>query len=646
MKYSKNVNLIKSLSFCFFFLVVVSCGPFVAPLSKTQSQEFPWEKRHWLEKTQRLLLYGEVLDETQQAELAATKSKEEIVDFLFSDSRFYDAVLDFNYYFLNLKVNKVYEPSFGGRNYLFYRRVTPPLSAARALARGGSYFELFEHSQPNFYEGNQPPCKKQAIGDEVGCAEKYPEGSSKDEVMEARKKWSTLAYTAYLKSIQEISSLPESSDNSELCNSVYKNIYDFTTYLEMAGFDGQGGSPIDTIRDQLNRVLNLCFINPEWITKSRLLDVLNENLPLAEKMTHDLLFDPGVNKKNEQILSELNDLDLAKYGFQKNGRYDFYSFWINFQNSSTNFNRRRGAYILKTYFCDDLTPIDVALPSDHTKGKHGSDPSCASCHYKLDPMAGFFRNHSTNIDYTNLPYLRFDDGKILNQADKDLYLSSWKNPPGSDRVWNVGYIRSARDKNLNRYGETLEDLSNIIKEAPEVKQCLTRRMAEYFLGRDQVFDGGWLRELSQKFEDASKSKAPDASSLAFKQVAKELLLSKTFSTRNPDPSKCYDFKKGSEETAVPCEVAFNIENNCASCHKGSGAARGLDLTNWTVDENGKGVFSHRDESGKQLAAEVSFQRILESLSTQDERKLMPYFKSMAPVERAQLFKWVEGELNR
>jgi hypothetical protein len=622
----------------------------MAPLSTQQSEESPWEKRFWLEKAQRIALYGEVLDEAKQAELAASKSKEEIVDLLIADPRFSDAVLDFNYYFLNLKVNRIYRSKENGlKDYFLFEKATPALASARAFARNEDYFKLFDYKQPYLYKGNVGICKETSTSEALECKEWFEETAPTEEVTEAKKKWAELSIATYRTAINEIETLPDDVDFAKISTIIEDAVANYTVFQQFLGF-GFADNPSSILSNIITLDLVPISIDQDQGNsgKREVLKILQKHLPIIEKLNKEIIFDPGMVYSPIPDISQLRELDLGKYDFDAGNSYFDFSFWLNFQNSSTNFNRRRGAYILKTYFCDDLKPLDVALPSDHTKGKHGSDPSCASCHYKLDPMAGFFRNQGLFAfgDFSKRPFIIFDDQKFLNQADKDIYFSSWKNPPNSKHVWNVGYIRSARDENLNEYGESLENLIDIIKTAPEVKQCLTRRMAEYFLGRDQVFDGGWLRDLSQKFVDASKSDSPDASTVAFKQVAKELLLSKTFSTRNPDPSKCYDFKKGSEPTAVPCEVAFNIENNCASCHKGSGAAKGLDLTIWTSDESGKGVFSHRDESGKQLPAEASFNRILESLSTQDEKKLMPYFKSMAPVERAQLFKWVEGELKR
>ncbi len=66
-------------------------------------------------------------------------------------------------------------------------------------------------------------------------------------------------------------------------------------------------------------------------------------------------------------------------------------------NSSTNYNRKRAAYVLKRFFCDDLNPVGFEDPAEHIGGAHGSQTSCYACHYKLDPMAGFFRNHGALV---------------------------------------------------------------------------------------------------------------------------------------------------------------------------------------------------------------------------------------------------------
>jgi hypothetical protein len=377
-----------------------------------------------------------------------------------------------------------------------------------------------------------------------------------------------------------------------------------------------------------------------------MLSILEEALPALNKLTHEIVLDPLLGSQKVKDLSEWKALDIVSYGFKRPTRYDTYSFWLEFLNSSTNFNRRRAAYILKTYFCDDLVPINIALPSEHGKSKHASDPACASCHYKLDPMGGFFRNYSYDGDYSKLDFMAFDDGKVLDSVQKEQYLANWRNPKGSAREWNIGFIRSIKNESENDYGESLEDLSTIIKSAPEVKQCLNKRMAEYFLGRGQVFDGAWLSELSTNFTNITPAQEANASTVAFKKVAKELLLSNTFSQRNPEPSKCYDFGKTSKNDSLPCEISHIVSKHFISCHSGDGATGGLNMAEWNSKPEGKGYFTHLDTNGTQLNPLDSFQRILDSLSTQDESKLMPYLQSMPAVERAQLFKWTQNELQK
>ncbi|MEY4066711.1 MAG: hypothetical protein RIR26_2919, partial [Pseudomonadota bacterium] len=182
-------------------------------------------------------------------------------------------------------------------------------------------------------------------------------------------------------------------------------------------------------------------------------------------------------------LASLLPVDLRQ--FPKSSNFDLsfpvesgplgFNFYQSHPNSSTNFNRKRAAAVLKRYFCDDLIPLQVVLPSaglGHAEGRHASDPACQSCHYKLDPMAGFFRSRGVvGLEFVNpneeqrrfleesrkdlrLPpeipvgqFLVFDDQAVVSRDDLDRYLGSWRfssstnKPAGAE--WNVGFIRSA-----------------------------------------------------------------------------------------------------------------------------------------------------------------------------------------------------------
>src|SRR5262249_48628649 len=145
----------------------------------------------------------------------------------------------------------------------------------------------------------------------------------------------------------------------------------------------------------------------------------------------------------------------------------------------------------------------------------------------------------------------------------------------ASRTWNVGYIRTpnAADAARNSYGSTLADLTQIIRDAPETKRCLVRRMASYFLGDKQVYDGSWLAGLTAAFDEpAGAPHEPGHSSAAFKAIVAALVQSNAFVTPDPQPDQCYDTVPGSAPSSLPCPVRFVIENNCVSCHNARGAA--------------------------------------------------------------------------
>ena len=83
---------------------------------------------------------------------------------------------------------------------------------------------------------------------------------------------------------------------------------------------------------------------------------------------------------------------------------------------------------MKRFFCDDLTPVGFEDPQEHVAGAHGSDTSCFACHYKLDPMAGFFRGLGAQFyDYSRERTIIFDD---LADDSRSRYEATWRTPQG------------------------------------------------------------------------------------------------------------------------------------------------------------------------------------------------------------------------
>jgi hypothetical protein len=307
-------------------------------------------------------------------------------------------------------------------------------------------------------------------------------------------------------------------------------------------------------------------------------------------------------------------------------------------NSSTNYNRKRSAYMLKRFFCDDLTPVGFDMPQEHVSGSHGSQTSCFSCHYKLDPMAGFFRNYGGRFtDVAGESEIIFDDSATMPLAD---YLKGWRGPESPGGTWDIGYIRSARWKEENDYGHSLSDLTRIIRNAPEAKRCLMKRLTQYVLGENQTVDGGYLDDLTANFERDAKVN----SSQALKNAMVSVLTSQTFRERNPDPRNCYDLAPGTlAGDRPPCRIAYILEKNCVQCHNGAMTQNQLDLTVWNVGGAGMPNFRHFDASGSSVAAPDTLGAVADRLSTNDPDKRMPKNVTMSSQERQELYLWTQEE---
>jgi hypothetical protein len=361
---------------------------------------------------------------------------------------------------------------------------------------------------------------------------------------------------------------------------------------------------------------------------------------LTRAFAEILKFEPSVYQPRTVL--EFKPFDLGAFQMDRWMAFGFEQSTA-LRNSSTNLNRKRGAYMLKRFFCDDLTPVGFEVPKEHVSGAHGSDTTCYNCHYKLDPMAGFFRTRGAYFfDYATEEGLIFDD---LATVDREKYETAWRAPKSSTRSWNIGYIRSPRFEEHNLYGESVADLTGIVRSAPEAKRCLMRRLFEYFVAEDQTLDGGYLDEFTRTFEQ----EAAQNSSAAMKNAIVRILLSKTYHQANADPQQCYDFAPGGKhDGAPPCRVAFILQKNCAQCHgAGGNGIANLDLTSWILAPDGRThTFPHLDRDRKQMVPQDTLARMAERLSSTDPARRMPMQMVMDGRERQELFLWAQQELER
>ena len=314
-------------------------------------------------------------------------------------------------------------------------------------------------------------------------------------------------------------------------------------------------------------------------------------------------------------------------------------------NSSTNFNRKRSAYVLKRFFCDDLIPIGFESPQEHVGGAHGSQTSCFACHHKLDPMAGFFRSYGAYFfDYSRSPDIIFDD---LANKDRARYEAVWKAAGKTQPNWNIGYIRSARWQSYNSYGTSMADLSRILRTAPEVKRCLVKRLHEYMVAEDQTIDRGYLDYLTREFE----AEAATSSSTAVKNTIVRLLQSAAYEQRNADPKQLLRraARLGRRRGAAmprglhPAARTARSATTRAARTAQPGSMSALGSRHRTAAAASSATSTTRWRSSP---PRDSLARVIERLSSSDAATRMPKGKVMPNDERQELFLWAQEELSQ
>jgi hypothetical protein len=589
------------------------------------------DRRWWAEKAARALRKGEGLRDEVELQTLATLDEADAAMQLMSDARFYETVVDFNLYFFGFKSDKLGYPSAEDPISYFRSTLRFPhaIEGARLLREGGDYLGMLAR-RVRVYEGPLEP-----VYDPVAMKFVVDAGPIRAE-----------AYERIRGKLDGVVAMLESGemDRSRYC----------LTMLEIAFVTEGGGTGWPNHLDEAMRA------SPELAAlQAPCRDAGGQvgTVPPASAAEHARAYrarfetlvayaaelDPHVYAPKTE--AELRTADLERLGLDpeamESASLDW--FWKALPNSSTNFNRKRAAYVLKRFFCDDLTPLDIVLPEAHAGGdKHASDPGCMSCHYKLDPMAGYLRYHgSDGSDYQGQTSIYFDDGARRAVAE---YVTEWQDAETGD--WKIGLVRSATDEALNdrpaSADPTVDDLFALLRRAPEVKQCLVRRMFEYFVGERQALDPGWLAQLSREFA----AEAETDSAAAFKATVAKLVTSRTFKTRDPLSEECYDRADGADEgSAPPCKIAHIVEESCATCHRDAGAMDGLDLTGWEPRPDGKRGFPHV-RAGEEVGADETMRAIMERLSSGDPAVKMPLNKHMDATARDALYLWLEKALGR
>lgn len=614
-------------------------------------------KLRWMQRLSRTLRFGKELSVKERRFLTA--SPDDYIEHLFSDRDFASTILDFNLYILGFRSATLKFPDGSPESYVFGAEdliTSFPLAIVSALgtARDGDHSILFgiesdqAYLQPNisgvfkfqevsldFDAMNAESWRRmrqalEAMGNAVrgpGTAQDYCKSYAmfNDSAQIAATPFVSLWLTSLAVGLYP------------LCQEILLQESVVTQANEGEPAAAEDIQPIPSLPLPLTPAMEAHFrrFAAEFRRFERLYDSLQPERYLPRSIS-------------ELRAAEAGDLpaDSIYAPFLKQGTGDW--FWSKMTNSSTNFNRKRAAYILKRFFCDDLTPINLAVPENHVGGKHASDPACYSCHYKLDPMAGFFRHHGAegqNFGGPGTPAIFFDDGASALVKDYD---ANWM---GGDGRAEIGYIRSVTDPGRNSYPKDrenpgLDDLFGIIRDAPEAKRCLVQRAFEYMVGTEVALDRGYLAELTVAYEKKSKAQSTGA---ALKTVLQKIAISRSFSVETTERGVCYDFAAiagadaGLTSSRPPCQVAEILRKNCESCHGSSLAQGGLNLELWGAGDNGERGFQHTDSDGQPIPYSETLARMEKRLTESDPELRMPLNQFMDAQDTEILFKWVRAE---
>ena len=603
-------------------------------------------KRWWIGKANRAMRLDQPLSEIASLEDLQVLEPKDIAAKLTSDAAFYDMMADFTAYWLGTKPSGVFEI---GRTFradstdyksdeiriISEQLASQPqvIHAVKMMANGSDFWSsLFQEKGPLVFNGLERPSY-------------YAEGADvPSDVRKSPNKFRIYIRDALMPILTADIQLLSDGKHDDFCKA-----WEHFPYYNFGGPKVPGQFFSTTLLSPFPFsffVLDHCQThNDALIDDAKTLKTLlemKERLNTVVDFLNKNSFEDKYNNSQPLAVShvtDVKDLDVTEAGeLKETSLYDA-SLFNGIQNSSTNRNRRRASWVLKRFFCDDLTPLNVDAPSTHVGGQHGSDPACYSCHYKLDPMAGYFRElGNSGKSFADAPTILFDDGATANRAT---YEKPWKAAPETGREWNVGYIRSITDDSKNTFGSNFKDLLELLKTAPEVKECFVRRAFEYVVGEEQAFDRDWARRVTDKMNETAKTN----STQAIKDMFADVITSQAFRSRERNNNVCYDFAPGVDtKNRAPCRIATILERSCTSCHNATNRQGGLDLSAWKQLNDQTIGFAHAHADGSDVTAKETFQMMADRINSSDTAIRMPLMKTMPAPEREELFLWLQKEI--
>lgn len=643
-------------------LATVKEGEILAPVPNQDIADAPW-----LERVSKKLRYGARPSPAEKQALVG-KPKAKAVDAFLADQRFNLTLLDFNMRYFARQIDHLVADKPAGAEFTDGVWTQPQaLAAAVAAAKGGDYFQLYNPS-PALYYQRLPALTDETIGK-----------------IDALFDQSLKAFGAPINEAQRAMGCSNVGDSLQKKLAMQNAEFN----LKPLGLDARAFRVMDLIAEHWIGKLARTSKNAYGKTgncfdRGTTAAEMVAKLARIREATKAILMQmqaAAAPAGNDSPFAQLATVDVSAFSDLPtlNPALSYEGFWKRLKNTGSNMNRKRAAYVLRTFFCDDLTPASLAdngsevvtqavqcgsAPenSAHVRARHASAPACASCHYKMDPIGALFRfNGVDGESFAGARHHIFDDLTTYNAGtpDHSCYYNhpDWQDP--ANGKLRVGYFLSPEERAPEWQGETLDDLFVYLGKSDVARTCFTKKLTEFFLGPKQVYDGAWIDQLKTK---VAVDTAPAQSTAAVKAVIKDLMLSKAIAQPDPDPATCYDFAEGASAGAdrPPCEISFIIAKNCASCHSSSKPSRlksvGINMMEWRADGTGKAMFTHLKPDGTPYSREESYRRVLRAVTSPggegaltgpsgEPLELMPLDSPMLETEKQALVTWLTNQMN-
>lgn len=227
-------------------------------------------------------------------------------------------------------------------------------------------------------------------------------------------------------------------------------------------------------------------------------------------------------------------------------------FFERYGTTKINKNRRRAAAVFRIFLCDEMRPLIIPDNNENhellamafndngdqvhgsamedAEKKHGSDPACQACHFKLDPAGKTFMTSSLVLNPTPaagaLVYKR-GDGTLVNIP-----------------VQGIG------------------ELAEVITQQPEYAQCQVKHFWNWFIGKDVLLNDSRKSELTEKFNSLGRKPNEFVKYLVsqpeFHQIPQNNNQEITLSNIKPIFEQCNECHSGEVDDPIPEFYRFPI----------------------------------------------------------------------------------------